>query len=150
MELDFLDRYILVISKKEKTPLRWVREHSLLLGIFVGFAFGLLLILAMVVDLPLVERLMDGNAGWLRLAAYTIVVFVILAKNYRPPSPSLRFWTLLAGLLLLHLVCSVWFILNIRPLGVIHYIVYGPFEVLLLALLLNRGVRYLGITQDND
>ena len=119
-------------------------------GIFVGLAFGVLLILAMVVDLPLVERLIFGNTAWLRLAVYTIVVFAILAKNYRPPSPSLRFWTLLAGLLLLHLVCSVWFILNIKPLGAIHYIVYGPFEVLLLALLMNRGVRYLGITQDND
>jgi hypothetical protein len=130
--------------------LRWVREHSLLFGIFVGFAFGMLLLLAMVVDLPLVEWLMFRNIGWLRLAAYTVVVFAILAKNYHPPSPSLRFWTLLAGLLLLRLVCSVWFILNIRPLEAIHYVVYGPFEVLLLALLLNRGVRYLGIIRDNN
>jgi hypothetical protein len=150
LELDFLDKYIPVTAKDEKTLLLWVREHSLLFGIFVGIAFGLLLILAMVIDLPFVEWLILGNAGWFRLATYTIVVFAVLAKNYRPPSPSLRFWTLFAALLLLHLVCSVWFILNIRPLGSIHYIVYGPFEVLLLALLMNRGVRYLGITQDND
>jgi len=84
------------------------------------------------------------------LALERFRVFAILAKNYRPPSPSLRFWTLFGGLLLLHLVCSVWFILDIRPLGAIHYIVFGPFEVLLLALLINRGVRYLGITQDKD
>jgi hypothetical protein len=45
---------------------------------------------------------------------------------------------------------TIRFILRIRPLGAIHYVVSGPFEVLLLALLLNRGVRYLGITQDND
>ena len=36
------------------TPLLWVREHSLMFGIFLGFTFGLL-ILSMVVDLPLVE-----------------------------------------------------------------------------------------------
>ena len=149
-KLNFLDKYIPVTAKDEKTPLRWVREHSLLFGIFVGIAFGVLLILAMVVDLRFVEWLIVENTGWLRLAAYTIVVFAILAKNYSPSSPSLRFWTLLAGLLLLHLVCSVWFILNFRPLGAIHYMVYGPFEVLLLALLMNRGVRYLGIIQDND
>lgn len=136
-------------ANKETSPLRWVREHSLLFGISVGFAFGLLLVLAMVVDLPLVERLTNGNTGWFRLAAYTIVVFAILAKNFHPRLPSLRFWTVFAGLLLLHLVCYVWFILRIRPLGAIQYVVSGPFEVLLLALLLNRGVRYLGITHDN-
>ena len=139
-----------MIANKESGPLRWVREHSLSFGISLGFALGLLLILAMVVDLPLVERLTDGNAGWLRLAAYTIVVFAILAKNFRPRLPSLRFWTVFAGLLLFHLVCYVWFILRIRQLGATHYVVAGPFEVLLLALLLNRGVRYLGTTQDND
>ena len=117
-------------------------------GIFVGFGFGMLLILAVVVDFPLVEWLMIRNAGWLRLAVYTFVVFVILAKNYHPRSFSLRFWALLTGLLLLHLVCSVWFILNIRPLGAVHYTVYGPFEFLLLALLFNRGIRYLGITPE--
>jgi hypothetical protein len=147
LELDFLDKYIPVTAKDEKTLLLWVREHSLLFGIFVGIAFGLLLILAMVFDLPLVEWLMERNSGWLRLAAYTIVVFAILAKNFHRKLPSRRFWTVFAGLLLLHLFCYVWFILRIRPLGAIHYVVSGPFEVLLLALLLNRGVRYLGTTR---
>jgi len=93
---------------------------------------------------------MERNTGWLRLAAYTVVIFAILAKNFHPKSPSLRFWTVFAGLLLLHLLCYVWFILRIRPLGAIHYVVSGPFEVVLLALLLNRGTRYLGTPQDND
>jgi hypothetical protein len=137
-------------AKDGKILLRWVREHSLLFGIFVGIAFGLLVILAMVIDLPLVEWLMERNTGWLRLAAYTVVIFAILAKNFHPKSPSLRFWTVFAGLLLLHLLCYVWFILRIRPLGAIHYVVSGPFEVVLLALLLNRGTRYLGTPQDND
>jgi hypothetical protein len=144
LQPDFLDRYIPVVAKNEKTPLRWAREHSLLFGILLGFAFALLLILAMVVDLPLIERLFtDGNTRWFRLAAYTIVVFAILAMNFHPKLPSLRFWTVLAALLLLHLVCFVWFILKIRTLGAIHYIVAAPFEVLLLAFLLKRGVRYL-------
>jgi hypothetical protein len=134
LELNFLDKYIPVTAKDEKTPLRWVREHSLLFGIFVGIAFGLLVILAMFLDLPLVEWLMERNTGWLRLAAYTVIIFVILAKNFHPKSSSLRFWTVFAGLLLLHLVCYVWFILRIRPLGAIQYVVSGPFEVLLLAL----------------
>ena len=146
LEPRFLDRHIPVIARKGQTLLRWVRDHPVTFGLFLGFGLGLLLILTMVIDLPLVKGLMSGNAGWLRLAAYTIVVFAIMAKNYRPASFSLRFWTLLTGLLLVHLVFSVWFILKIRPLGAVHYIVYGPFEVLLLALLLNRGVRYLGIT----
>jgi hypothetical protein len=55
------------------TPLLWVREHSLMSCIFLGFTLGLLLILEMVVDLPLVEWLVFRNTGWLRLAAYTIV-----------------------------------------------------------------------------
>ena len=41
-------------------------------------------------------------------------------------------------MILLHVVCAIWFIQNIRPLGAIHYIAYGPFEVLVLAVLLNR------------
>jgi hypothetical protein len=150
LELDFLDRHISMTAKDEKTHLRWVREHSLLFGIFMGITVGLLVILAMVFDLPLVEWLMERNTGWLRLAAYTVVIFTVLAKNLHPKSPSLRFWTVFAGLLLLHLVCYVWFILRIRPLGAIHYVVAGPFEILLLAFLLNRGARYLGTTQDND
>ena len=60
------------------------------------------------------------------------------------------FWTLFAGLLLLHLVCYVWFILRIRPLGAIDYVVSGPFEVLLLALLLKRGMRYLELDRSDD
>ena len=38
LELNFLDKYIPVTPKDEKTPLLWVREHSLLFGIFVGIA----------------------------------------------------------------------------------------------------------------
>ncbi len=144
----------------EKTPtqmagseshfFQWVRDHSLLFGILLGVGCGLLIVLAMVYNLALVEWLMERNIGWVRLAVYTAVVFTILATNFRPRPSPIRFWTLFAALLLLHLVCCVWFILKIRPLGAIHYIAFGPFEVLLLALLLKWGTRYLELDQADD
>jgi hypothetical protein len=138
------------MAGSESQFLRWLRKHSLLFGILVGVGCGLLIVLAMVYDLPLLEWLMERNIGWLRFAVYTVVIFAILAKNFRPQSPSIGFWTLFAGLLLFHLVCYVWFILRIRQLGALHYVVSGPFEVLLLAFLLKRGMRYLELDQADD
>jgi hypothetical protein len=96
------------------------------------------------------RRVANGTKYWVRLAVHTAVVFTILATNFRPRPSPIRFWTLFAALLLLHLVCCVWFILEIRPLGAIHYIAFGPFEVLLLALLLKWGTRYLELDQADD
>ena len=138
------------MTKSESRFVQWASRHSLLFGILVGVGCGLLLVLTMVCDLPLGEWLMERNIGWVRFAAYTIGIFAILAKNFCPQSSFVRFWTLFAGLLLLHLVCYVWFILRIRPLGAIDYVVSGPFEVLLLALLLKRGMRYLELDRSDD
>ena len=55
-------------SENPLTPLLWVREHTLMFGIFLGFTFGPLLILAMVGDLPLVER---SSICRLRYPAYS-------------------------------------------------------------------------------
>lgn len=131
-------------ASSESSFVGWVRNHSLLLGILVGVGSGLLMLILMHYDLPLVESIMGRNIGWVRLAAYTLPLFVIVERNSRPHPRSLTFWALLGGLLLLHLVCFIWFILRIRPLGAIHYVVSGPIEVLVLLLLLKRGIRLSG------
>jgi hypothetical protein len=100
--------------------------------------------------MPLVEALMGRNVGWVCLAAYTLVLFVVLERNSRPNSRSPIFWAMLGRLLLLHLVCFVWFILRVRQSGAIHYVVAGPFEVLVLLFLLKRGIRYLDPEIDEE
>ena len=82
-----------------RSPLVWMREHSLIFCIFLGFTFGLLLILSMAVGLPLVEWLVFRNTGRLRLAAYTRILsstfafttFLDLARWIAPPTSRLRY-----------------------------------------------------------
>jgi len=96
----------------------------------------------MIYDLPLVEMILSKNVGWVRFGGYTAVVFVLLGKNLRTPQSSWHFWSVLAGLLLVHLVCFIWFIKNVRSPGAIHYIVCAPFELIALNFLLKSGLRY--------
>jgi hypothetical protein len=134
----------------ESNFLRWVREHAVLFGIYVGLAFGFLLLFSMWYDLPLVDIIMGQNIGWVRLFAYTLVIFILLAKYCRARRPFLGFWTFFLALFMLHLVCFVWIYSKIKPLGAIHYVALGPFEFLLLYFLLNHGTRHLGTGQDNE
>ena len=122
--------------------IQWVREHSLLFGILAGIGCGLLMLLLMVFDLPFADAVMGRNIGWVRFSAYTFVLFAVLAKNCRQRLSSRGYWSLFAALLLLHLVCYGWFILRVRPLGSIDYIVSAPFEFLLLYFLLDRGMMF--------
>lgn len=122
---------------------RWVREHPLLFGVLLGVGSGLLLVVLMIYDLPLVEFVLGRNVHWGRFVAYTAVIFVVLVNRSRPRSPQMTYWTVLAALLLLHFGGYIWFISRVKPLGAIHYIVAAPFEVLLLYFLLDRGTRFL-------
>ena len=128
----------------------FMREHALLFGIFIGFAFGLLLLFLMWFDLPLVDLIMGQNIWLVRLLAYSLVIFVVLAKNCRPRTPSLGYWSFFSALFMLHLFCFVWFNLKIKLLGTIHYVALGPFEFLLLYFLLNRGMQHLGKGEGNQ
>lgn len=134
----------------ESRFLQWIRKHSLFFGISVGIGCGLLMLLLMFFDLQFVETVMGRNLEWVRLFTYTVVLFVILAMNCRPLSSAFGYWTVFVGLLLLHLACFVWFILKVRSLGALHYVVAAPLEMLLLYFLLKRGMGFSGSDQDND
>jgi hypothetical protein len=123
--------------------MRWVREHALMFGVLLGVGGGLLLVVLMVYELPLVEFVLGRNTHWVQFIAYTVVIFVVLVNRCRPQSGQTKYWTVLAALLLLHSVGYVWFISRIKPLGAIQYIVAAPFEIMLLYFLLDRGTRFL-------
>jgi hypothetical protein len=84
------------------------------------------------------------NPVWVRFLAYTTVLECVLIKFCPPRSPLIAYWSIFGGLLLLHLVCSIWFILKVMPLASVHFIAYGPFEGALLYFLLDRGIQFVG------
>jgi len=125
-------------------------KYPVLYGVMVGAGLGLVVLLATILDAPLVHSAMAFFDAWFPFALYTILIFGLPLEHYHSRSPSMSFYTLFATLLLLHLVCCVWFILRVRPFGAIGYGSYGAFEVLLLVLLLEGGMRYLDLNLADD
>jgi len=122
----------------------------MLFGICVGLASSLLLLFLMWYDLPLVDVVMQQNIWSVRLLAYTLAIFFVLAQYCRPRRPYIGYWTFFIALFMGHLVCLVWINSKIKTLGAIHCVAFGPFEFLLLYYLLDRGIRLLGKVQNQE
>jgi hypothetical protein len=119
-----------------------VRNHPVLFGSLVGVGIALLLLVATLSDPRFADSYMK-HLGWVRFIAYTAVLEGLLVKYCPPHPPLIAYWSIFGGLLMLHLVCSVWFILKVMPLASIHYVLYGPFEFVALYFLLSWGVRFV-------
>jgi hypothetical protein len=118
-----------------------VRKHPVLFGSLVGVGVCLLLLVATLSDPRFADSYMK-HLGWVRFIAYTAVLEGLLVKYCPSHTPLIAYWSIFGGLLMLHLVCSIWFILKVMPLSAIHYAVGGPFEFLLLYFLLSWGFQY--------
>jgi len=121
----------------------WVRAHPVLFGILISVVFGLFLLIAVLYDAQLVESFMTQNVDWLRLFAYTVVMQGLLIKYCPPRPPLIAYWSVFGALLMLHLACSIWFILKVMPLLSIHYVIFGAFETLAVYSLLCWGVQHV-------
>ncbi len=120
------------------------RINPFLLGVLIGIAGCSLLVLTILHD-PSLATFWMANVAWGRFIAYTISVFVLLVMWPRFPRTSLRSWGLILVLLLIHTAFFALFILRVRPLGSLHYILFGPIELVLLAWLLRLGMALLRI-----
>ena len=77
--------------------------------------------------------------GWVQFGAYSATLLCWLLTSLRPRHPTVGFWIFVAGTLVVHTVDMVAFILYVRRLGPIDYVLFGPLEGLVIALLLRRG-----------
>lgn len=117
------------------------RDHPILFGILIAFIGMAILFIALDYD-PSVEVFLNKNTAWILLGAYTATLFISLISYFRPRHRSIAFWGLLTVLLILHMACLAAFIHYIRPLAGIDYILFGPIEGLIIALLLTRGMSF--------
>jgi len=123
-----------------------VRKHPVLFGGLVGVGIGLLLLVATLSDPRFADSYMK-HLGWARFLVHTALLEGLLIKYCPPRPPLVAYWSIFGGLLMLHLVCSAWFILKVMPLSTIKsidYVIIGPFEFVAFYFLLSRGVRYVG------
>jgi hypothetical protein len=115
------------------------RDHPVLFGMLIAFIGMALVFVSLEYD-PSFERFLSENTVWVLMGAYTATLFGSLVSYFRPRHWSTAFWGLLAALLILHMACLIAFIHHVRPLRGIDYILFGPIEGLVIALLLTRGV----------
>ena len=122
-------------------------RNAVWVGIGLGF-FGMAILLPILLYMPSLGQLFERNLIWLRFGVYTATVFAVLAKWFRPWDAQAKFWGLLLGLLMLHTAALVLLMRKGAPLTSAVYIVFGPFEMIILGLALQPGMRALGIREE--
>jgi len=108
----------------------------------LGAALALIAVLFLSVLLvyqPSSEKYLLGQKKvWVQFGVYSLTLFGWLVTSLRPRHPSLHFWPFFVCVLTAHTVGILAFIQNVRPLGPIHYILFGPLEGLAIVLLWQR------------
>ena len=117
------------------------RQRPVLFGILIAL-IGLPVVIVILSYNPSIGNFLSRNKVWGLLAVYTATIFPSLVLNFRPRHWSVAFWGLVTFLFLLHMACLIAFIRYVRPLAGIDYILFGPIECLIIALLLTRGMSF--------
>src|SRR5262249_15224163 len=102
-------------------------KNPYLVGGFVGLVLVVSLVI-MAICVPSSEDFLSHNKVWIQLGAYTATLVLWLLTSLRPRRVGIVFWTFVVVVLTIHTACFIAFILFVRPIGPIHYIVFGPLE----------------------
>ena len=114
-----------------------LKVNGYLLGAAAG-AVALLAGLLIVFWIPSGAEQIKAHMLWIQFAAYTIVIFAWMVQSLRPANAGRRFWGMVSAAMIIHTAALAAFIHYVRPLGPVHYIVFGPIEGFAIALIFER------------
>lgn len=111
----------------------------------VGAAIGFVILtggLFFVFYFPWGMDWIERSSPWIDFVGYTLVIFVCTLQAFRPPHPNRRFWGLVFAIMLIHTFAIAAFIHYVRPVRGIQYLIFSPFDALLIAVILEgKGFR---------
>jgi hypothetical protein len=88
-----------------------------------------------------------GSPAWSRFVIFTATIFPLATAYFRPHHRSSVFWIVMAGVFALHIIFFVTFMRYFRQLTSLDYIIYGPIEALIIAILFPRAMHFVHIRQ---
>jgi hypothetical protein len=115
----------------------FIRTYPVLFGVLITM-IGFPLAIIIVTSHPSLERFFGKNQVWFPFAIFTATMFPVLVGRFRPRCEQTKYWTTASGIFLLHLAFFVLFMRYVRALAPIDYIFYGPFEWIVVGLVLYR------------
>jgi uncharacterized membrane protein HdeD (DUF308 family) len=118
------------------------RRSPVAFGVLLGCGILVLGIILMS-SIPAADPFLSQNLGWVRFAAYTGAIFLLLISSMSKNSRSPAFWGVLSVLFALHTACFLALFHYYRQFTGLEYSIGCVFEYLLLAYALRRGISLL-------
>jgi hypothetical protein len=116
------------------------REHPVALGLLIGLVGAPILIFA-AIRYPSVGTFIFGYPAWSRFAVFNATIFPFAIAYFSPRHGSRIFWIVMTGIFVLHMIFFVAFMHYVRQLTGFDYIIYGPIEALVFAIVIPRAMR---------
>lgn len=116
------------------------RKHPIAFGLLVGLIGTPILIFA-AVRFPSFGAFIFGNPVRTRFVVFTATIFILVITHFRPRHKSGAFWIVMTGIFALHTIFFVSLLHYFRQLTSLDYIIYGPIEALIIAIVFPRAMH---------
>jgi hypothetical protein len=119
------------------------RRYPILSGVLIA-CVGFPAVFFLLDRYPSLDPFLARNKPWWPMVLETVCIFPFVPYRLRPRHDSTGYWGLAAVLLALHVILLITFIRNVRLIAPFEYSIFGPFEVLVLGVLLYYGCGLFG------
>lgn len=123
---------------------RRVAPYALGAGIAV---FALAVAVIMELYVPSLADFLGRNIVWFHLTYYSGIIFGLLVWSFWNRRKSVGFWVLLVASILGHTLFFFLYVHYMQPLRSVYLMIFGPIELGLIGLFIDRGMSFLRRTR---